>query len=584
MTINDATTGEAAASRAARIASEGARARAPRPSSRPNGQWKIDGTAPLNGNEEWKQVDNGLAVRSRIENIYAKGGFASIDPTDLHGRFRVWGLYTQRKPGIDGGRTAQLEPHELEDEYFMLRVRIDGGQLTTEQLRVIAGISMEFGRDTADLTDRQNIQLHWVEVESMPEIWRRLESVGLGTTEACGDVPRVVLGSPVAGIAADELIDPTPQIDEITSRFIGDESLANLPRKFKSAITGHPSQDVVHEINDVAFVAVDHPQLGIGYDLWVGGGLSTAPRLGERLGVFVTPDQVVDAWHGVAQIFRDYGYRRLRNKARLKFLLAEWGPEKFRQILQDEYLGYALPDGPPAPKPLAHGDHVGVHRQKDGRFYVGVTPIVGRVSGPNLGRLADLIEAHGSTRLRTTPHQKLVILDIPEDRVESLIAGLDELGLQARPSLIRRGTIACTGIEFCKLAIVETKAYATAAVVDLEKRLDQFELPHPISLHVNGCPNSCARIQTADIGLKGQLVTIDGEQVPGYQVHLGGGLASADRDEAGLGRTVRGLKVPADGIADYTERVVKRFLADRDEASDETFAHWAHRAEEEALV
>ncbi len=588
MTINDAKAGpavqDAAASRAARIATEGARARAPRASSRPNGQWKIDGKAPLNGNEEWKQVDNGLAVRSRIENIYAKGGFASIDPTDLHGRFRVWGLYTQRKPGIDGGRTAQLEPHELEDEYFMLRVRIDGGQLTTEQLRVIAGISMEFGRDTADLTDRQNIQLHWVEVESMPEIWRRLESVGLGTTEACGDVPRVVLGSPVAGIAADELIDPTPQIDEITSRFIGDESLANLPRKFKSAITGHPSQDVVHEINDVAFVAVDHPQLGIGYDLWVGGGLSTAPRLGERLGVFVTPDQVADAWHGVAQIFRDYGYRRLRNKARLKFLLAEWGPEKFRQILQDEYLGYALPDGPPAPKPLAHGDHVGVHRQKDGRFYVGVTPIVGRVSGPNLGRLADLIEAHGSTRLRTTPHQKLVILDIPEDRVESLIAGLDELGLQARPSLIRRGTIACTGIEFCKLAIVETKAYATAAVVDLEKRLDQFGLPHPISLHVNGCPNSCARIQTADIGLKGQLVTIDGEQVPGYQVHLGGGLASADRDEAGLGRTVRGLKVPADGIADYTERVVKRFLADRDEASDETFAHWAHRAEEEDLV
>ena len=189
------------------------------------------------------------------------------------------------------------------------------------------------------------------------------------------------------------------------------------------------------------------------------------------------------------------------------------------------------------------GDHVGVHRQKDGRFYVGATPIVGRVSGPTLAKLADLVEAHGSTRLRTTPHQKFVILDIPEDRVESLIAGLDELGLSARPSLIRRGTIACTGIEFCKLAIVETKAYATAAVLDLEERLEQFELPHPISLHVNGCPNSCARIQTADIGLKGQLVTIDGEQVPGYQVHLGGGLVSADRDEAGLGRTVRGLKV-----------------------------------------
>jgi sulfite reductase (ferredoxin) len=557
--------------------------RPPRPSTKPNGQWKIDGTTPLNGNEEWKQVDDGLAVRERIENIYATGGFASIDPTDLHGRFRVWGLYTQRKPGIDGGRTATLSPEELEDAYFMLRVRIDGGQLTTEQLRVIAGISQEFGRDTADLTDRQNVQLHWVEVESMPEIWRRLEAVGLGTTEACGDVPRVVLGSPVAGISAEELIDPTPQIDEITSRFIGDPTLSNLPRKFKSAITGHPNHDVVHEINDVAFVAVEHPELGIGYDLWVGGGLSTAPRLGERLGVFVAPERVAEAWHGVAQIFRDYGYRRLRNKARLKFLLAEWGTEKFRQVLQDEYLGYALPDGPALPRPAAPGDHVGIHRQKDGRFYVGATPIVGRVSGTTLARLADLIEEHGSTRLRTTPHQKVVILDIPEDRVESLVAGLDALGLQARPSLIRRGTIACTGIEFCKLAIVETKVNATAAVLDLEERLAAFDLPHPISLHVNGCPNSCARIQTADIGLKGQLVTIDGEQVPGYQVHLGGGLASQDRDEAGLGRTVRGLKVAADGIADYVDRVVRRFLDDRDAAIDETFAQWAHRADEEAL-
>ncbi|WP_127794916.1 nitrite/sulfite reductase [Agromyces sp. LHK192] len=579
MTISETTARPGASARP-----EG-RVRAPRPSSKPNGQWKVDGTEPLNANEEWKQQDGGLSVRERIEQTYAAGGFASIDPTDLHGRFRWWGLYTQRKPGIDGGRTATLEPHELEDEYFMLRVRIDGGQLTTEQLRVIAGISTEFGRDTADLTDRQNVQLHWIRVEDVPEIWRRLEGVGLETTEACGDVPRVVLGSPVAGIAADELIDPTPAIDEITSRFIGDESLANLPRKFKSAITGHPSQDVVHEINDVAFVAVEHPTLGVGYDLWVGGGLSVAPRLAERLGVWVAPDRVAEAWHGVAQIFRDYGFRRLRNRARLKFLLAEWGPEKFREVLETEYLDSPLPDGPSAPTPSTPGDHVGVHRQKDGRFYVGVTPIVGRVSGPTLAKLADVIEAHGSTRLRTTPHQKLVVLDIPEERVESLIAALDELGLQSRPSLIRRGTIACTGIEFCKLAIVETKGYATQAVLELEERLADLEaeLPHPISLHVNGCPNSCARIQTADIGLKGQLVTIDGEQVPGYQVHLGGGLASKDRDEAGLGRTVRGLKVAADGIADYAERVVRRFIDERDAAADETFAQWAHRADEEAL-
>src|SRR6478736_5016418 len=262
--------------------------RPPRPSSKPNGQWKIDGTAPLNGNEEWKQVDDGLSVRERIENVYSKGGFHSIDPTDLHGRFRVWGLYTQRKPGIDGGRTATLTPEELEDEYFMFRVRIDGGQLTTQQLRVIGGISTEFGRDTADLTDRQNVQLHWVRVEDVPEIWRRLEAVGLSTQEACGDCPRVVLGSPVAGVAADEIIDGTPAVRAIVDNYIGDPRFSNLPRKFKTAISGSPHHDVAHEINDVAFVGVVHPVLGPGFDLWVGGGLSTNPKLGVRLGAFVT--------------------------------------------------------------------------------------------------------------------------------------------------------------------------------------------------------------------------------------------------------------------------------------------------------
>ena len=556
--------------------------RAKQPLTRSNGQWKVDGTTPLNANEAWKQEDGGLSVRERIEKIYSKGGFDSIDGTDLHGRFRWWGLYTQRKPGIDGGKTATLEPHELEDKFFMLRVRIDGGQLTTEQLRVIGSISTEFGRDTADLTDRQNIQLHWIRVEDVPEIWRRLEAVGLGTTEACGDVPRVVLGSPVAGIAADELIDPTPSINAITEKYIGDPELANLPRKFKTAITGHPSQDVVHEINDIGFVAVDHPDLGIGYDLWVGGGLSTNPRLAERLGAFVAPSEVADVWYGVTAIFRDYGFRRLRNKARLKFLLADWGPQKFRDVLETEYLGHALPDGPAAPTPTIAGDHVGVHPQKDGRFFIGVTPIVGRVSGSMLTSLADLLERHGSARLRTTPHQKLVLLDIDESRVEPLISALDELGLSARPSLFRRSTIACTGLEFCKLAIVDTKQTATDAVLELETRLAGLELPHPISLHVNGCPNSCARIQTADIGLKGQLLPDgNGGQEPGFQVHLGGGLTSDNREEAGLGRTVRGLKVTAADLAAYVERLVRRFLADR--TADETFAAWAHRAEEEAL-
>ena len=548
-----------------------------------NGQWKVDGQEPLNKNEIEKAEDNGLNVRDRIETIYSKNGFSSIASDDLHGRFRWWGLYTQRKPGIDGGRTATLEPHELEDEYFMMRIRTDGGQLSLEQLRTIAGIANDFARGTADLTDRQNIQLHWVEIENVPEIWRRLESVGMQTTEACGDVPRGFLGSPVAGIAADELIDPTPTIKEITSRYIGDPSLSNLPRKYKTAISGHPSQDVLHEINDCSMIAVEHPEHGIGYDLWVGGALSVVPRFAERLGAWVAPDQAVDVWLGVTQIFRDYGYRRLRNKARMKFLLADWGPEKFREVLETEYLGYKLADGPAPEKPTVAGDHVGVHQQKDGRYYIGTSIVAGRTSGTLLHQIGDIAEKFGTDRIRLTPHQKILLLDIAEDEVNDVVAELDKIGLSSRKDLFRRSVMACTGIEFCKLAIVETKQTAIDAVTRLEERLaDIDELPHPISLHLNGCPNSCARIQTADIGLKGQIVTTDdGEQVPGFQVHVGGGLASKDRDEAGLGRTVRGLKITVDGLNDYVEKLVRRFLAGRTET--ETFSEWSHRVDEEEL-
>ncbi len=557
------------------------RALRPPRAGRSNGQWAVDGRAPLNGNEELKAAGGGLDVRERIETLYAVQGFDAIPDDDLHGRFRWWGLYTQRRPGIDGGRTATLETHELSDRYFMLRVRLDGGSLSLRQLRVLAEISTEFARDTADISDRQNIQYHWIRVEDVPEIWRRLEEVGLQTTEACGDTPRVVLGSPLAGIAAEEIIDPTPVIDEITSRFVGDPELANLPRKFKTAVTGHPSLDVVHEINDISFVGVRHPSLGVGYDLWVGGGLSTAPRLAERLGAFVTPEQAADVWHGVIRIFRDHGYRRLRTKARLKFLLAEWGTERFREVLENDYLGYRLADGPPPAPASGPGDHVGVHLQKDGASYVGAAPVVGRVSGSVLAGLADLMEDAGSGRLRLTPHQKLVVLDVPTERVDTLVDGLESLGLSVRPSPFRRHTMACTGIEFCKLAIVETKATAATTIAALEQRLVDLDLETPITLNINGCPNSCARIQVADIGLKGMIVTVDGEQQPGFQVHLGGGLASEDRDEAGLGRTVRGLKVTASDLPDLVERLVRRWVAGRDDG--ETFSGWAHRVEEEEL-
>ncbi|MEV6349868.1 nitrite/sulfite reductase [Actinoplanes sp. NPDC051851] len=546
--------------------------------ARGEGQWALGHREPLNPNERSKKDDNPLNVRARIENIYAHGGFSSIDPADLRGRFRWWGLYTQRKAGIDGGRTAVLEPEELEDEYFMLRVRIDGGALSLAQLRVIAGIATEFARGSADITDRQNIQMHWIRVEDMPEIWRRLESVGLQTTEACGDCPRVVLGSPVAGVAADEVIDATPAIDEIVKRYVGDPQYSNLPRKFKSVISWLP--DGPYQANDISLVGVVHPEHGPGFDLWVGGGLSTNPRLAERLGVWVPLNEIPDVWEGVVGIFRDYGYRRLRHRARLKFLLADWGVAKFREVLEKEYLGRTLLDGPAPELPEKPLDHIGVHKQRDGRNYIGAAPVVGRSSGEQLTKLADLVEAHGSDRVRLTAYQKLLVLDVADEQVESLITGLRGIGLEARPSAFRRGTMACTGIEYCKLAIVETKARGEELVARLEERLKDFDAD--LSIHINGCPNACARTQVADIGLKGQLVmNAHGEQVEGFQIHLGGALGMAKGETAGFGRKLRGLKATAEELPEYVERVARHYLDDRSEG--ETFANWVLRAEEGLL-
>jgi sulfite reductase (ferredoxin) len=556
--------------------SDAPRARGPR-AGRDEGQWALGSTEPLNANEVFKAADNGLNVRERIETVYAREGFASIPADDLRGRMRWWGLYTQRRPGIDGGRTASLPPEELDDAYFMLRIRSDGGALSSAQARTIAGISREFARDTADITDRQNIQLHWIRIEDVPEIWRRLEAVGLSSTEACGDTPRVILGSPVAGVAADEIIDGTPAIEAIVAQYVGDPAYANLPRKFKTAISGSPRQDVAHEVNDVSFVGVVHPEHGPGFDVWVGGGLSTNPMLAQRLGAWVPLAEVPEVWAGIIGIFRDYGYRRLRNRARLKFLVADWGAARFREVLEAEYLHRALLDGPaPAPVPPGARDHVGVHPQRDGRVYVGAAPTVGRISGQVLGAVADLADEHGSGRIRLTAQQKLVLLDVAPERVEALVDALAGLGLQVRPTGIRQATMACTGIEFCKLAIVNTKDTARALIEAIEVR--RPELDTPLAVHVNGCPNSCARFQVADIGLKGMLVPdAAGTPVEGFQVHLGGSLGH----NAGFGRKLRALKVTAAELPDFVDRLAGRYLEQRTDG--EAFADWVVRADEADL-
>ena len=553
----------------------------PRTSSRPQrgeGQWALGYREPLNPNERMKKDSDGLDVRQRILDIYSKTGFDAIDPGDLRGRMRWMGLYTQRAQGIPGGKTALLEPEELEDSFFMLRVRIDGGQLTAEQLRVIAGISTDFGRDVADITDRQNVQLHWIRIEDVPEIWTRLESVGLGSTEACGDTPRTMLNCPLAGILEDEVIDATGVMADTVAKYIGSPEFSNLPRKWKTSMSGCADHCTGHEINDVSFVGVVNADGEAGYDLWIGGGLSTNPKFAQRIGVFVRPDQVTEVWAAATSIFRDYGYRRQRNHARMKFLMADWGPEKFRSVLQDEYLKAALPDGPAAAPPKHdQRDHVGVLKQKDGANALGFALRTGRISGSMLATVADLADRFGAGRIRTTVQQKLVILDVPDDQVEALVAALAEHDLQVRPSAFRRGTMACTGLEFCKLAIVETKQHAQDLYSELEKRLPGFDAP--ISINVNGCPNSCARFQTADIGFKGSMVRDDtGEMVEGFQVHLGGHLGV----EAAFGRKFRGHKVTKTETADYCERVLRGYLEHRE--SGEQFAAYVARAEESWLL
>lgn len=548
-----------------------------KPRTRPKkseGQWLIDGSTPLNHDEEIKQESPVLDVKQRVIDVYSKGGFDSIDREDLYPRFKWLGLYTQRKQNLGGEFTGE-DNSVLEDKYFMMRIRFDGGICSTAQARAVGELSRDYARSTVDLTDRQNIQFHWVRIENVPAIWEKLEEHGLNTWDACGDVPRVILGSPVAGIAKDEIIDATPAIRKI-QQIVTDDEFQNLPRKFKTAISGNARQDVVHEINDLAFIGVEHPELGPGFECYVGGGLSTNPMLAQSLGAFVTLEQVPDVWANVVRIFRDYGYRRLRNRARLKFLVKEWGVEKFRRILEEDYLGYALADGPKAPNNLVDRDHIGVHEQKDGNVYIGVKPTLGHMSGEQLIALADLAERYGVTDLRFTPFKEVLLLGVEPEDVEKLQSDLEQMGLYSKPSEFRRGLLSCTGLEYCKLAHVTTKSRAIELADELEERFG--DLDSSITISLNGCPNACARHQVSDIGLKGQMVANeDGEKVEGFQVHLGGTIGEG----ANFGRKLRGHKVLSTELTDYVTRVVQHYVDKREDG--ETFRQWVARADEDDL-
>ncbi len=509
----------------------------------------------MNHNEEVKLKLDGLDSLELIHK-YARTGFASIHP-DHFGLMRWYGAY-QQKPN---------------QGHFMLRIKVGGGQLTSAQLREIAALSHEYGRDLGDITTRQNIQLHWITIENLAPAIDRLHAIGMTTTGACGDVTRNVVGCPVAGIGRDEITDATKPLKAVEARLLGNRKYSNLPRKFKISVSGCHLGCPQPQINDIGLTAVRHrrdPNL-IRYDLRVGGGLSTTPRFARPLGVLLEEEELPDVCEVITGIFRDYGNRENRKRARMKFLVDEWGPAKFLETLEDR-LEHSLARWSDDYLPPVFGDddHVGIHPQKEkGIVYAGVPVKVGRLHSTQMAAVADAADQYGQGRIRLTNHQNILLLDIPEDAVDTLCDSLTKVGLEVHSSQTRRLLVACTGTEFCNLALTETKGIAT-------KIVEQFEQTFPpgegLRIHLSGCPNSCGQFQTGDIGLTGVTFQKRGEEekIEAYNVFAGGGYG----DTPTFGRRLA-LKVPKEDLPAFLTTVHRNFIKNR--VNGETFQEFCSR-------
>jgi len=490
---------------------------------------------------------------------FAHEGFEAI-PADWIGTyFRWWGVYTQGDgAGVVGGKggVGKALP------FFMLRIRIPNGLLRSEQLRTVASLARRFARGTADLTVRQNIQLHWVTIEDLPQVLEELWRVGLNTTGACGDVTRNITGCPVAGVDADEIVDASPLALEVDRMLAGNAEFYNLPRKFKISISGCRVWCPYPEINDVGLTAIERVLGGrkeIGFSLRVGGGLSTDPFLGARLNAFVRWNQVLPVVKGVAELFRDSDVlREHRERARLKFLFLRhgWTAEDFQKDLERR-IGFRLDSSEPEQAPDdVYRDHVGIHSQKQaGLCYVGSAVLRGRITPEQMEAAADLADRFASGELRTTNMQNLLIVNVPRLRADELAKELGEIGLPVEGSPFWRGAIACSGAEFCKLAITETKTFSRWLVEELEERLPGFE--QHLKLHVTGCPNSCGQHWIADIGLEGKKVKVNGTMVDAYYFCLGGALGL----NQGVARPV-GYRCSATEVPEAIERLLRQYLAE----------------------
>lgn len=511
--------------------------------------------------ERIKKEKDGLDVYDDILR-YARTGYHSIPPDDLY-RFRWYGLYEQ-KP---------------KNGHFMLRVKIPGGELTSEQMRTLGQIAGRYARGFADITTRQNFQFHWITIEDVPDIFERLQRVGLTTSGACGDITRNVVGCPVAGIDPDEILDGRPYVQAVTRYFLNNREFSDLPRKYKISVAGCPVHCAQPEINDIGATAVRrlraNEEWEYGFHVRVGGGLSSRPMFAQKMNMFVPPGKLVDVIRAITEIFRDFGYRDNRKRARLKFLVADWGIEQFEREVR------ARLDWTPEPaieweEPCrVYRDHIGVHPQKqDGLNWVGVAVLSGRIRAEQMLAVASLAEEFGQSILRTTNQQNLLIPYVPTQRVDTLLNELQKVGLPYKASPFRRAAAACTGNEFCNLAITETKQLIVEIVEHLERTVP---LDEPIRINLNGCPNDCGQHHIGDIGLQGCLVKVGDEKVEGYDIALGGRLGRDARFVRPIWR-----KVPANQVKYALERLLNNYLVLRD--PEEDFSDFVDRHTDEELA
>ncbi len=480
-------------------------------------------------------------------------------------RFQWYGLYHD-KPKVGS---------------FMLRVKIPSGIMTPAQYRTIGELSQRFGRDYTELSTRQNVQLHHIRIKDLPEVFAALERVGLTSLGGCGDAVRNITGCPVAGLDAEELFDCRPQLDEVVQYFLSHREYFDLPRKHKITIATCAYQCNAPELNCIVFTGARQPDgrggERLGFAVRVGGGLSSTPRIARDLGVWVAPEDVLPTAKAIIDVWReDPKYRLSRAKARLKFLVDDYGPERVRAEVE-ERLGRPLEDLAASPLPAGHTDHLGIHRQKgEGLYYVGFPVFLGRVTGEQTIQLADLAASFGGD-VRLTRQQNFILTGIPEARLDEVIARVGEIGFRLDANGLRGASIACTGQPLCNFAVASTKPKLEEIVLRLEERFGAAV--EGLKLGVDGCPHSCAHHWVTDIGLQGTTARAEGGagKLEAYEIYLRGGLGA----NAAIGRPLL-RRVPADEAPAYVERLVAAYLEER--SAGESFQGYATRKSDEELT